>query len=156
MPDLSTPNGGNISGHSKKWEDPKMPNRRFVTGRKASRTMGTGQQGLDNQKPSDAVDTTKMSPDEKLKYFQSLGLVPTGTPAAPKDFQVTNNFAQDIKTFFSTNPKYLKDIIDLLDSVPDEKQKSAKIKAYRVLKDLKDQSPELVYKQIRDTIQDQF
>lgn len=37
--------------------------------------QGQGEQGRINQAPTDEVDTTKMSPEEKLKYFQSLGLI---------------------------------------------------------------------------------
>lgn len=37
--------------------------------------QGQGAQGLKNQQPSDSVDTSKMSKEEKLKYFKSLGLI---------------------------------------------------------------------------------
>lgn len=67
-------NGG-INGQSVR-NRPATSNPTAATqGIRGTTRQGQGEQGLINQAPSDAVDTTKMSPEEKLKYFQSLGLV---------------------------------------------------------------------------------
>lgn len=65
---------GGIDGHSEKWAERKRPKSSFNAGQgnSASRNQGLGQQGIDNTKPSDTIDTSKMNPAEKARYFNKL------------------------------------------------------------------------------------
>ena len=68
-------NGG-IDGHNEKWNDINRPKNSMNAGAgyRGKRNQGLGKAGIANTIPTDGVDTTKMSPDEKMKYFKSLGL----------------------------------------------------------------------------------
>lgn len=170
-------NGG-IDGHSTKWANRNRRPNSFNAGQgnSASRNQGLGAAGKANTIPTDGVDTTKMSPDEKLKYFKSLGLMPhaggseatstnepivkgPGTLASQNKYMPTNNFVQDIKSFFSTEPKLMKQIFDTVSELPPAKQKRAKEIVYQELKDLTNDpsaEPKTVYTAIINQLMDMY
>lgn len=76
-------NGG-IIGTSKKWDQYHKNNPGTKNGLyKASRSIGTGQAGIDAQAPGEVLDTSKMSPDEKFRYMQALGLLGSNDDQKP-------------------------------------------------------------------------
>src|ERR1051326_8202945 len=115
-------NGATLSGHSDKWSDKNRSANSHDAGQgsKGKRNQGTGIQGKLNAMPSDGIDTSKMNPDEKLKYFKSLGLMPGKgvAPAEPKPKEVVKDpvhgsrnkvqaLTQDLAKVFADKPNYL-------------------------------------------------
>lgn len=170
-------NGG-IDGHSAKWsERNRRPNSfRAGQGNSASRNQGLGAAGKANTIPTDGVDTTKMSPDEKMKYFKSLGLMPNGasevakstnepivkgpgTLASQNKFMPTKNFVNDVRNFFSTEPQLMKQIFDTVAELPVGKQRAAKEIVFRELQDLTSDpsaDPKTVYTAITNQLMDLY
>lgn len=73
--DTTKYNGG-IAGTAKKWDSYHSNNPGTKNGLyKASRSIGTGQAGVDAMQPGEVTDTSKMSPEEKFRYMQALGLL---------------------------------------------------------------------------------
>lgn len=148
-------NGG-IDGHSDKWADKHRPKNSFNAGagNRASRNQGLGAQGKQNAQASQGIDTTKMSPDEKMRYFKSLGLMPTGsTESSPEDkkefsakAELTGDFVQDMKSTFNQKPMLLKQLFDALNELPVHKKKRAQGAVYQEIKDMLGSDPDLIFK----------
>lgn len=145
-------NGATLSGHSDMWSDKNRSanSHDAGNGRHGKRSQGTGIQGKLNTMPSDGVDTSKMKPEEKLKYFNSLGLMP-GKGVAPdaqppakevhKD-PVANSrnkvqaLTQDLAKVFADKPNYLTSLVQELKAVEPAKFKSAVFAAYRAMQEV--------------------
>lgn len=141
-------NGATLSGHSDKWSNSERSANSHDAGQgsKGKRNQGTGMQGKLNTMPSQGIDTSKMKPEEKLKYFKSLGLMPGSTPTAepeeaPKD-PVHNSrtkvqaLTQDLARIFANNPGYLSSIVNSLKAVPPAKFKAGVFAAYRAMQEI--------------------
>lgn len=158
-------NGGLMAGHSERWAN---KNRRPTShdagqGSKGSRNMGTGMQGKLNTMPSTGIDTTKMNPNDKLKYFKSLGLMPGSEPTPEPEVQkdpVHNDrnkvqaLTQDLQKVFADRPNYLHSIVQQLKSVPPAQFKKAVFAAYRAMQEATAQSndPDAVLSHIQSAI----
>jgi len=145
-------NGATLSGHSDKWSNQNRSARSHDAGQgsKGKRNQGTGIQGKLNTLPSDGVDTSKMQPEEKLKYFKSLGLMPGKgvSPAeqppakeVPKDpvhgsRNKVQALTQDLAKVFADRPHYLTSIVQELKAVDPSKFKSAVFAAYRAMQEV--------------------
>ena len=157
--------GATLSGHSDKWSN---DNRRPTShdagqGSKGSRNMGTGMQGKLNTMPSQGVDTSKMKPEEKLKYFKSLGLMPGSEPTPEPEVQKdpvhdsrnkVQALTQDLQKVFANNPNYLHSIVQQLKAVPPAQFKKAVFAAYRAMQEItsKESDPQTVLTFIQDAI----
>lgn len=136
-------NGGLMAGHSEKWAEKNRSNKSFNagSGSRASRNQGTGEKGKANTVPSTGIDTSKMEPEEKLKYFKSLGLMgdkpePLEEPA-PKNETSVSILRQELKNVFPDNPGYATQILSFLrDVAPKDKFKYFAQKAYRAIQDV--------------------
>lgn len=158
-------NGATLAGHSYKWSN---NNRRTSShdagqGRKGSRNQGTGIQGKLNTMPSTGVDTSKMKPEEKLKYFKSLGLMPGAEPTPEPEVQPevkpernkVQALTQDLQKVFANTPNYLHSIVQQLKEVPPAQFKKAVFAAYRAMQEATSQAnvdPKAVLKHIEDAI----
>lgn len=166
MPDKFTDkNGGLMAGHSERWAN---KNRRTNShdagnGSRASRNQGRGMQGKLNTMPSTGVDTSKMKPEEKLKYFKSLGLMPGAEPTPEPEVQPepkpernkVQALTQDLQKVFANNPNYLHSIVQQLKEVPPAQFKKAVFAAYRAMQEATAQAnvdPKAVLKHIEDAI----
>lgn len=149
-------NGATLSGHSDKWSDKNRSANSHDAGQgsRGKRNQGTGIQGKQNTLPSDAIDTSKMNPDEKLKYFKSLGLMPGKgvTPAQPKEVppaepkrnqvqELSNNLGQ----IFKSQPQLLQDIVKQLQSVPKENFKQKVVDVLKVMQDNTSTNPQEIH-----------
>lgn len=124
--------------------------------------MGTGMQGKLNTMPSQGVDTSKMNPEEKLKYFKSLGLMPGSAPtpepeSKPEQKPERNKvqaLTQDLQKVFASTPNYLHSIVQQLKEVPPAQFKKAVFAAYRAMQEVtaKSDDPQAVLKHIQDAI----
>lgn len=117
-------NGTTIAGHASKWSNHSRRSNSTDAGegKKGSRNQGTGIQGKLNQEPSQVVDTSMMAPNEKLKYFKSLGLMPGKTPEPEPSIKDLPNVLRQI---FKDEPTYIKDISAALKSVPPAQYQTA-------------------------------
>lgn len=160
MPEnFKSSNGATLSGHSEKWSDKNRRANSHAAGQgsRGSRNQGTGEAGKANTVASQGTDTSKMNPHEKLKYFNSLGLLnPTqkkqladmdaaqNAPQQPKDepkAQATPSAQNPVKELsdrlmkiFARKPDLLQGIVKTLQAVPKEQMKDA---AQRVLDSMK-------------------
>lgn len=107
-------NGGNMAGHSDKWSDKNRRPNSYQAGQgsRGSRNQGTGDAGRANTVATDTVDTSKMSKEDKLKYFNSLGLL---TPAQKKEIKPEPVQQAPAKAAPSTNP--VKELSDKLGKI---------------------------------------
>lgn len=121
--------GANLAGHSDKWSN---SNRRSAShdagqGSRGSRNQGTGLAGKANTMPSDAVDTSTMSKEEKLKYFNALGLMPKVEPEQPPAPKVNpmQELSSKIQSTFGGNAQMIQGIVSSLKALApaDMKQK---------------------------------
>lgn len=112
--------GSNIDGHEIKWNEKNRRKDSFNSGagRKGARNQGTGLAGKANTIASDAVDTSRMNPEEKLKYFNSLGLMPGAKPTPEPSIKELPNVLRKI---FADEPTYIKDITQALRAVSSDK-----------------------------------
>lgn len=90
-------NGG-IDGVAKKWEKAHATKNNYnaAGGASMSRKQGTGELGLAQTVPGEVTDTSQMSPEEKFRYLQALGMIPGKEPekVQPKpDPSVPQKFA---------------------------------------------------------------
>lgn len=108
--------GTTIAGHADKWSDEnRRPNSHDAgNGKKAKMSQGTGEQGKRNTIPSQGTDTSKMNPEDKMKYFNSLGLMPK--VEAPKPSIKT--WPDTLRKVFKGEEQYLKDISKSIKSIP--------------------------------------
>lgn len=158
--------GATLSGHSDKWSN---DNRRPTShdagqGSRGSRNMGTGMQGKLNTMPSQGIDTSKMKPEEKLKYFKSLGLMPGSEPTPEPEVQkdpVQNistkaqELTKDLQRVFKKHPEYITNVVQKLKAVPKEQFKNAVISVYDTIQKVKEQSyfdPDEVLSHIQSAI----
>lgn len=114
-----------MAGHADKWSH---GNRRSNShnagegGEHSSRNQGTGLQGKLNTMPSQGIDTSRMNPDEKLKYFKSLGLMPGREPTPEPSIKDLPNV---LRAMFKDEPTYIKDITTALKAVPPAQYQAA-------------------------------
>lgn len=116
-------NGTTIAGHSDKWSN---VNRRTNShdaglGARGSRNQGTGIEGKQKTIPDDLVDTSKMNNSEKLKYFNSLGLL---QPEQKQELSI-KSWPETLRKVFKDEPVYIKDISTALKSVPKDNYQHA-------------------------------
>lgn len=160
-------NGGLIAGHSDRWSDENRRKNSFNAGAgsRASRNQGLGQKGIDNTKTDTIVDTSKMKPDEKLKYFNSLNLLgaqgskepPKAAPQKPmpKDTKSLVSTLQDEwKTVFKGDTRHPKRLIAELKDVAPAKIKNALQAAYRATAEItaREDDPLAIVEYISDAI----
>lgn len=107
--DMKHRNGALVQ-HSTKWSDENRRKNSYNAGAgsRGSRNQGLGQQGINNTKTDTVVDTTKMNPDEKLKYFNSLNLLGPKSKAPP-EAAPHKPIPQDTKSLVSTLQEHWKD-----------------------------------------------
>lgn len=159
MPDnFKSKNGATLSGHSEKWADQNRRANSHAAGQgsRGSRNQGTGAAGKANTVASAGTDTSKMNPHEKLKYFNSLGLLnpaqkqqladmdaaqaapkapeapaPKAEPAAaPKAQNPVKELSDRLMKIFAQKPNLIQGIVQALQAVPKEQMKDT---AQRVL-----------------------
>lgn len=142
MPDnFKSKNGATLAGHSEKWSDAKRRANSHQAGQgsRGSRNQGTGDAGKANTIASQGIDTSKMKPDEKLRYFNSLGLLgatpeqpPKQEKPMPKDNKsLISTMQDDWKTAFKGDIRHAKRLMSELKEVSPSKVKSALQAAYR-------------------------
>lgn len=152
-------NGGNMAGHSDKWSDENRRKNSFQAGQgsRGSRNQGTGEAGKANTVASQGIDTSNMSQHEKLKYFNSLGLLnpqqkqqlaaldkaqeqPKAAPEAPEQPKAVNpvkELSDKLGKIFANKPQLIQGIVKALQAVPKEQLKD---KAQAVLDSMKGNS----------------
>lgn len=159
MPEnFKSKNGATLSGHSEKWADQNRRKDSHAAGQgsRGSRNQGTGAAGKANTVASQGTDTSKMNPHEKLKYFNSLGLLnpaqkqqladmdaaqaapkapqspaPKAEPAAaPKAQNPVKELSDRLMKIFAQKPNLIQGIVQSLQAVPKEQMKDT---AQRVL-----------------------
>lgn len=159
-------NGGLMGGHSDKWSDKNRRTNSYQAGQgsRGSRNQGTGEAGKANTVASDAVDTSKMSPEEKAQYFQSIGIQPKQPPAKALSVQTepaadqpqlnpVKELSDRLGKVFSTKPTLLQGIVKQLQSVPKEELKN---KAQAVLKSMQNNTstdPNEVFRTVMNAIE---
>lgn len=151
--------GATLAGHSDRWSDKNRRSNSFNagSGSKAARNQGTGEAGKANTVASQGTDTSKMNPHEKLKYFNSLGLLNPTQKQQLADMDAAQNAPQQPKAepkaqatpaaqnpvkelsdrlmkIFARKPDLLQGIVKTLQAVPKEQMKDA---AQRVLDSMK-------------------
>lgn len=157
--------GATLAGHSDKWSD---ENRRTNShnagqGSRGSRNQGTGAQGKANTIASDAIDTSKMKPEEKLRYFNSLNLLGPDTKEEPKKPQrpmptdnktIISTMQDDWKAAFNGDVRHSKRLISELKEVPPAKIKQALQAAYRATAEItaRESDPLAIVEYISDAI----
>ncbi len=158
-------NSATLAGHSDKWSNSNRSASSHDAGQgsRGSRNQGTGMQGKLNTMPTQGVDTSKMKPEEKLKYFRSLGLMPGAEPTPEPEVQPepkpernkVQALTQDLQKVFANNPNYLHSIVQQLKEVPPAQFKKAVFAAYRAMQEATAQQnvdPKAVLKHIEDAI----
>lgn len=113
-------NGGNMAGHSDKWSDQNRRHNSHQAGQgsRGSRNQGTGTAGKDNTVASGGTDTSNMTKLDKLKYFNSLGLL---SPAQKQELDAMENPPQqaqpkpEAKPIIASNP--IKELSDKLGKI---------------------------------------
>lgn len=128
-------NGGNMAGHSDKWSDKNRRPNSYQAGQgsRGSRNQGTGDAGRANTVATDTVDTSKMSKEDKLKYFNSLGLLtpaqkqeikPEPVQQAPAKATPSTNPVKELSDklgkIFASKPQLIQGIVKALQAVPKE------------------------------------
>ncbi|QOI72049.1 putative structural protein [Erwinia phage pEa_SNUABM_50] len=108
--------GATLAGHSDKWSDENRSASSHEAGQgsNGSRNQGTGIQGKVNAMPSQGIDTSRMDKSEKLKYFNSLGLL---QPEQKQELSI-KTWPDTLRKVFKDEPVYIKDITAALKSVP--------------------------------------
>ena len=163
--DMKHRNGALVQ-HSNKWADENRRKDSHAAGQgsRGSRNQGTGAAGKSNTVASQGTDTSKMNPHEKLKYFNSLGLLnPTqkqqladmdsqAAPKAPEPTQVkpstksttpsvnpVKELSDRLIKIFAQKPNLIQGIVKSLQAVPKEQMKDT---ANRILKSMEGTSNE--------------
>ena len=154
--------GATIAGHSDKWSD---ENRRANShqagqGSRGSRNQGTGAAGKANTVATGTIDTSKMKPDEKLRYFNSLNLLGPDTKKEPARPMPTDNktlistMQDDWKAAFKGDVRHSKRLISELKDVAPAKIKKALQAAYRATVEItaREDDPQAIAEYISDAI----
>lgn len=156
---------GALVQHSEKWADKNRRSNSHAAGQgsRGSRNQGTGEAGKANTVASQGTDTSKMSPHEKLKYFNSLGLLnptqkqqladmdaaqnapkePQQPKAEPKAAEPTassnpvKELSDRLMKIFAQKPQLIQGIVEKLKAVPKEQMKDT---ANRILKSMEGNS----------------
>lgn len=159
--------GATLAGHSDRWsnENRRTNSHNAGMGSRASRNQGTGSAGQAQTKTDTIVDTSKMKPDEKLKYFNSLNLLgaqdskepPKAAPQKPmpKDTKSLVSTLQDEwKTVFKGDTRHPKRLIAELKDVAPAKVKNALQAAYRATAEItaREDDPLAIVEYISDAI----
>ncbi|EAZ2022839.1 hypothetical protein BZF66_05965 [Salmonella enterica] len=161
--------GATIAGHSDKWSDENRRRNSFNAGQgsRGSRNQGTGAAGQAQTKTDTIVDTSRMKPEEKLKYFQSLGLLghqekgskepPKAAPQKPMptDSKSLISTLQDQwKDAFNGDVRHSKRLIAELKDVAPAKIKKALQAAYRATQEItaREDDPLAIVEYISDAI----
>lgn len=157
MPNDMKHKNGALVQHSDKWSEANRRKNSHNAGQgsRGSRNQGTGEAGKANTVASGGMDTSNMSQHEKLKYFNSLGLLnptqkkqlqdmdaaasaPKEQPQqAPKAAPVGNpvkELSDNLGRIFAQKPNLIQGIVKELQAVPKEELKS---KAQAVLDAMK-------------------
>lgn len=167
MPDnFKSKNGATLAGHSAKWSDENRRSNSFNAGggSRGSRNQGTGAAGKANTTTDTIVDTSRMKPDEKLKYFNSLNLLGPGSKEPPQPAP-HKPMPQDTKSLVSTLQDHWKDafkgdtrhakrlLAELKDVAP-AKVKAALQAAYRATAEItaSESDPNAIVEYISDAI----
>lgn len=161
-------NGATLSGHSAKWSDENRRKNSFNAGAgsRASRNQGLGQKGIDNTSTDTIVDTSKMKPEEKLRYLNSLGLLgpqssskeppkPAPQKPMPTDSKSLISTLQDQwKDAFKGDVRHSKRLIAELKDVAPAKIKKALQAAYRATQEVtaREDDPLAIAEYISDAI----
>lgn len=143
---------GAIVQHSKRKSEYR-PAGNYHSGRKMSRNQSTGAQGVENAKPGEVTDTSKMNQHEKLKYMNALGLLnahqkeqlaamdkaqerpeAAEAPAQSKATNPVKELSDKLGKIFANKPQLIQGIVKELQSVPKEELKA---KAQAVLDAMK-------------------
>lgn len=143
---------GAIVQHSKRKSEYR-PAGNYHSGRKMSRNQSTGAQGVENAKPGEVTDTSKMNQHEKLKYMNALGLLnahqkeqlaamdkaqerpeAAEAPAQSKATNPVKELSDKLGKIFANKPQLIQGIVKELQSVPKEE---LKVKAQAVLDAMK-------------------
>lgn len=113
--------GANIAGHADKWSnDQRAANSHDAgQGSRGSRNQGTGQAGKDNTAASHGTNTNDMKYNDKLKYFNQLGLLGDNKPTPQ-----LKDFPDLLRSTFKEEPQYLKDISQALKAIPRDQYQS--------------------------------
>lgn len=151
--------GATLAGHSDKWSDENRRHNSHAAGQgsRGSRNQGTGAQGKANTIASQGVDTSKMKPEEKLRYFNSLGLLgPKSEPEIevepPKHHQqapvfdnktLISKLREQWSEIFGEDVGLMKGIINTMKQVPPAKFKKAAQAAYRATAEITSRSDDL-------------
>lgn len=156
--------GATLAGHSDKWSDENRRSNSHNAGQgsRGSRNQGTGAVGKANTVTDTLVDTSRMKPDEKLRYFQSLGLMggkPSPEPEVqkpmPKDSKtLISTLQDDWKTAFKGDVRHSKRLISELKEVAPAKVKQALQAAYRATAEItaREDDPLAIVEYISDAI----
>lgn len=78
----NTKYNGGVDGVAKKWEKAHATKNAYngAGGNSMSRKQGTGELGRQATVAGDVTDTSVMSPEEKFRYLQALGMLPGQEP----------------------------------------------------------------------------
>lgn len=161
-------NNGRMSGHADRWshKNRRPGSHEAGQGSKGSRNQGTGAAGLANQQASDAVDTTKMSKEEKMKYFNSLGLLknpapeaPAASPSepakqeAPKAVNPVKELSDRLGRVFAQKPQLMQGIVKALQELPKEGLKDAAKRVLDAMSASSSSDPQEVFSTVMQAVQ---
>lgn len=158
--------GATIAGHSDKWSNDRRRANSHDAGQgsRGSRNQGTGEAGKANTIASDGIDTSRMKPEEKLRYFNSLGLLgpKSNEPEQPKPQKpmptdnktLISTMQDDWKSAFNGDVRHSKRLIGELKEVPPAKIKKALQAAYRATAEItaRESDPLAIVEYISDAI----
>ncbi|SOK58292.1 hypothetical protein [Yersinia phage fHe-Yen9-04] len=152
MPDkFKHKNGATIAGHADKWSDENRSSTSHDAGQgsKGSRNQGTGIKGKQNAMPSQGIDTSKMDKSEKLKYFNSLGLL------QPKQELSIKTWPETLRKVFKDEPVYIKDITTAIKSIEPARYQQAIQSAFNAYNEITKQSDDVydIYAAIMQALQ---
>lgn len=152
-------NGASIAGHSDKWSNDNRRSNSHDSGQgnRGSRNQGTGIAGKANTMPTNGVDTSKMKPEDKLKYFKSLGLMPgrTPEPEQPKAVNPVKELTTKLTAIFKDTPSLLMDIVKDLREIPQDQLKQKSLAILNVMKDNNSTNPHDVSGVIMSVLKDE-
>lgn len=124
-------NGANLAGHSDKWSDKNRRGNSHNAGQgsRGSRNMGTGAAGKAQTVASDGIDTSTMSKEDKLRYFNSLGLLkpkaePVPEPEVQKPVNPMKELSTKLQQAFQGRADLIQDVIKGIQSTPKEELKN--------------------------------
>lgn len=171
-------NGGLMAGHSSKWADENRRKNSYQAGQgsRGSRNQGTGTAGRAQTVASDEVDTSKMNPEEKLRYFNKLGLLnptqkkqladidaqksqpkeepkPSEAPkSAPSSVNPVKELSDKLQKVFKDKPQLLMGIVNDLKAVPKDDLKDTAERILQAMNKSTSNNPAEVFSTISQAI----